>query len=158
MSIVTDVRSYADAALEQGKTAFTQASTAVSGAIDDLPALRPATASEPVLAALGAADLVASSVTKRVETLPCHTQVNGPPGTGKSYAVKVVRRLFPENAVVAYGAGSQRVLVYDPVSFKHRAIIFAEADSLPGVARFHVDDPWGNRLELVSTHTAAGPP
>src|SRR4051794_7157691 len=29
--------------------------------------------------------------------------------------------------------------------------------SLPGVARFYVDDPWGNRLELVSTPTAAGP-
>jgi heparin binding hemagglutinin HbhA len=76
MSIVNDVRSYADAALEQGKTAFSQASTAVSGAIDDLPTLRPAAATEPVLAALGAADLVASSVTKRVETLPAGTLAN----------------------------------------------------------------------------------
>jgi len=86
---------------------------------------------------------------KRVETLPCHTQLNGPPGTGKSYAVKVVRRLFPENAVVAYSAGSQRVLVYDPVSFRHKAIIFAEADSLPGVARGEEDNPAASLLRSL---------
>lgn len=73
MSIVTDARSYADAAIEQGKTAFVQASTVVSGVIDELPALRPASVTESAYAALGAADLLASSFSKRVEAWPAET-------------------------------------------------------------------------------------
>lgn len=66
MSIATDVRAYADAALEQGKTALTQATATVSTVnkrlVEDAP--------KPAFAAVGAADLVAETVAKRVEALP----------------------------------------------------------------------------------------
>jgi hypothetical protein len=41
MPIATDVRAYADAALKQGKTALSQASTAVNTATDRAVATRP---------------------------------------------------------------------------------------------------------------------
>jgi hypothetical protein len=72
MSIATDVRAYADAALEQGKTALTQATATVSTVnkrlVEDAP--------KPAFAALGAADLVAETVTKRVEALPAEAVAN----------------------------------------------------------------------------------
>lgn len=72
MSIATDVRSYADLALAQGKTALNQAGTAVASANKRLVADAP----KPAYAALGAADLVASTVTKRVEALPVEALQN----------------------------------------------------------------------------------
>lgn len=66
MSIATDVRTYADTALAQGKTVLTQATTVVASANKRLITDAP----KPAYAALGAADLVASTVTKRVEALP----------------------------------------------------------------------------------------
>jgi len=86
---------------------------------------------------------------KRVEALPCHTQLNGPPGTGKSFILKKVRTLLPENAYVTYDAGSQRVLIYDPASYKHKVIFFAEADSLPGVAKGEEDNPAASLLRSL---------
>ncbi|HEX8768080.1 MAG TPA: hypothetical protein VF714_06895, partial [Jatrophihabitans sp.] len=79
MSIATDVRAYADLALEQGKNVLSQAGAAVSTANKRLAADAP----KPVLAALGVADLVAATVTKqadllgkRVETLPADAADN----------------------------------------------------------------------------------
>jgi hypothetical protein len=73
MSIATDVRGYADLALEQGKNALSHAGAAVNNANKRLAAEAP----KPVLAALGAADMVAETLSKRaeavgkrVETLP----------------------------------------------------------------------------------------
>ena len=72
MSIATDVRAYADAALEQGKTALTQATATVTTVnkrlVEDAP--------KPAFAAVGAADLVAETVTKRVEALPAEAVAN----------------------------------------------------------------------------------
>jgi heparin binding hemagglutinin HbhA len=62
MSIATDVRAYADAALEQGKTALAQATTFNKRIVEDAP--------KPAFAAVGVADLVAETVAKRVEALP----------------------------------------------------------------------------------------
>jgi hypothetical protein len=80
MSIATDVRAYADAAIEQGKTVVTQASAAVASAnkriVDDLPTLRVGSVSAPAYAAVGAADLVAETVSKRVESLPTDAASN----------------------------------------------------------------------------------
>ena len=76
MSIATDVRAYADTALEQSKTVLSQATATISSAnkrlIEDaLPAaFRTSTVSSPAFAVVGAADLVAETVTKRVEALP----------------------------------------------------------------------------------------
>ena len=66
MSIATDVRFYADTALAQGKAALSNAGNAAvlvnKRLVTDAP--------KPAYAALGAADLVASVVTRRVEALP----------------------------------------------------------------------------------------
>ncbi|MDQ2837413.1 MAG: hypothetical protein M3Y42_13230 [Actinomycetota bacterium] len=72
MSIATDVRSYADTALAQGKVALSQAGTAVASANKRLVTDAP----KPAYAALGAADLVAATVTKRVESLPAEAVGN----------------------------------------------------------------------------------
>src|SRR5919107_3954816 len=65
MSIATDVRAYADLALEQGKNVLSQAGAAVSTANKRLAADAP----KPVLAALGVADLVATTVAKQADLL-----------------------------------------------------------------------------------------
>jgi hypothetical protein len=65
MSIATDVRAYADLALEQGKSALSQAGTAVVNANKRLATDAP----KPVLAALGVADLVADALGKQAEAL-----------------------------------------------------------------------------------------
>ena len=73
MSITTDARTYADSAVAQGKTALAHAGTALGQAGIALGAVNRrllADAPKPVYAALGAADLVAASVTKRAEELP----------------------------------------------------------------------------------------
>lgn len=66
MSIATDVRSYADTALSQGKAALSNAGNAAVLVNKRLVADAP----KPAYAALGAADLVATAVTRRVESLP----------------------------------------------------------------------------------------
>jgi hypothetical protein len=73
MSLATDARTYADSAVAQGKSALTHAGTALGQAGIALGAVNRrllAEAPKPVYAALGAADLVAASVTKRAEELP----------------------------------------------------------------------------------------
>ena len=93
MSIATDVRAYADLALGQGKSALSQAGSAVTNANKRLVADAP----KPVFAALGVADLVAATVTKRaelvgkrVETLPAEAAQNVAKAqdTGKSLITK----------------------------------------------------------------------
>jgi hypothetical protein len=73
MSIATDVRAYADLALEQGKNVLSQAGTAVSTANQRLAADGPKT----VFAALGVADLVAATVTKQAELLGKQAEMLG---------------------------------------------------------------------------------
>src|SRR3954451_4945005 len=73
MSITTDARTYADSAVAQGKSALAHAGTALGQAGVALGVVTRrllAEAPKPVYAALGAADLVAASVTKRAEELP----------------------------------------------------------------------------------------
>ncbi len=65
MSITTDIRAYADLALEQGRAALSQAGSAAGSANKRLTA----DAGKQLKAALGAADLVAETVGKQVETL-----------------------------------------------------------------------------------------
>jgi heparin binding hemagglutinin HbhA len=65
MPIATDVRAYADAALKQGKTALSQASTAVNTATERAVELVE-DAPKPVFAFLGAADLAVETVAKHL--------------------------------------------------------------------------------------------
>lgn len=105
MSNNTDVRAYADAARNQGKAtvgqgrvALEQAAAAASVAVDQAASaaasaavsavenankrlssaikFRPSAVTEPAYAAVGAADLVAETVTKRVEALPAQVLSN----------------------------------------------------------------------------------
>ena len=72
MSITTDARTYADSAVAQSRSALAHAGTALGQAGIALGAVNRrliAEAPKPVYAALGAADLVAGTVTKRVEEL-----------------------------------------------------------------------------------------
>ncbi|HEU5269562.1 MAG TPA: hypothetical protein VFU36_06515 [Jatrophihabitans sp.] len=68
-----DARSYADSAVAQGRSALAHAGTALGQAGIALGAVNRrllAEAPKPVYAALGAADLVTASLTKRAEELP----------------------------------------------------------------------------------------
>lgn len=38
-----------------------------------------------------------------------------------------------------------------------RGINVADDDSIPGIRRFHTEDPWGNRLEFVESPDQASP-
>jgi hypothetical protein len=73
MSIATDVRAYADLALEQGKSALSQAGTVVNNANKRLATDAP----KPVLAALGVADVVAETLSKRAEDLSKRAETVG---------------------------------------------------------------------------------
>lgn len=80
--------------------------------------------------------LIYLAVTSRLLALdkaamPVHTLLAGPPGGGKSFILKVTRSLFPSECWYEISAGSPKVLIYDDDDIRHRAIIYAEADSLP---------------------------
>src|SRR6185503_12961458 len=73
MSIATDARTYAGSAVAQGRSALAHAGIALGQAGVALGAVNRrllAEAPKPVYAALGAADLVTASLTKRAEELP----------------------------------------------------------------------------------------
>lgn len=101
MSYNNDVRDYADAALNQGKAAIgqgrvaveqaaaaagvavEQASTVAASVVENATKrfnstlkLRPTNVTEPAYAAVGAADLVAETLTKRLESLPADVLTN----------------------------------------------------------------------------------
>jgi heparin binding hemagglutinin HbhA len=92
MSIATDVRSYADAAVEQGKTVLTQASSTLTTANKRIVA----DAQKPVYAWIGAADLIAESLGKRVEALPSEALANLAKAqeTGKARLTKAQQDAF----------------------------------------------------------------
>src|SRR5712692_288088 len=53
---------------------------------------------------------------------PCHLQLNGPAGTGKSYICDAVLSLFPAASLLRYDATSPRVMLYDEVPIKHKIL------------------------------------
>jgi hypothetical protein len=77
---------------------------------------------------------------KRKGTLPCHFQVNGPAGTGKTYLVDSVLDLFPNPFVLRYDSTSPKVMVHDPAPLKHLIVYYTEADSIPGAGRAGEED------------------
>jgi hypothetical protein len=68
---------------------------------------------------------------RRLGALPAHLGLIAASSAGKSYTEKTVRRLLPDDVVLAYEAGSPKVLVYDARDLRHKVVIFGEADSLP---------------------------
>jgi hypothetical protein len=75
--------------------------------------------------------LVYVALTSRLLTRPLNLALVSPSATGKNYAVDSARALVPPHAVYFVSAGSQKALVYAAGDFKHRVVIFAEADSIP---------------------------
>src|SRR5918996_4585229 len=67
----------------------------------------------------------------RQGAMPVHLLLLGPPSAGKSYTLKVILGLLPEEAKHEIDAGSPRTLIYDDTPLQHRVLVFGEADSLP---------------------------
>lgn len=84
MSLVTDVRGYAETALEQGKTIAGQAQSRLGAASEDAQGQLKSyagTARKQAYALLGAGDVAISTISKRAETLPGEAR-----GKAQSYA------------------------------------------------------------------------
>ncbi len=67
----------------------------------------------------------------REGAMPVHLLLAGLTSAGKSYTLRVVKRLLPPEAYHEIDAGSPSVLIYDTADLQHRLLIFGEADSLP---------------------------
>jgi hypothetical protein len=67
----------------------------------------------------------------RSGTMPVHLLLVGVPSAGKSFTLKIVVRLLPEEAHHEIDAGSPKTLIYDNADLQHRVVIFGESDSLP---------------------------
>ena len=89
MSIANDVRAYADLAVEQSKIALHQAK-ATAGTVNKRLA---EDATKPALAAIGAADLAAESLRKRLENAPSLvSNVGKGPESGRAALSKAVAK------------------------------------------------------------------
>jgi len=89
MSIANDVRAYADLAVEQSKIALHQAK-ATAGTVNKRLA---EDATKPALAAIGAADLAAESLRKRLENAPSLvSNVGKAPESGRAALSKAVAK------------------------------------------------------------------
>lgn len=71
------------------------------------------------------------ALTSRNLEKPLNIAVIAPSASGKNRAVDGATDLMPESAYFVEKAGSARALVYSTESYEHRAIIIAEADSIP---------------------------
>ena len=67
----------------------------------------------------------------RAGSMPVHLLLVGVPSSGKSYTLKIVALLLPDDVVHEIDAGSPRSLIYDNADLTHKIIIFGESDSLP---------------------------
>ena len=75
------------------------------------------------------------AITSRHFPRPLNVAVIGASAVGKNRKVDYARSLHPPDAYHYVSASSERALIYyerdNPDVFKHRVVIFAEADSLP---------------------------
>ena len=70
-------------------------------------------------------------ITSRLLDSPVNLAFVAPSGAGKNRAVDAAVELMPPEAVHILQAASNRALIYSEEDYKHRTIIFAEADSIP---------------------------
>jgi hypothetical protein len=116
LSIATDARAYADAALEQGKSVLSQATNAVNAATDRVVELVEEEAPKSAFAVVGAADLAVETVTKRVEAFPSETAINVAKAQESSKALlskaqtEALNRLYELKAKIDAGLESARGL------------------------------------------------
>lgn len=71
------------------------------------------------------------ALTSRLLDRPLNLAFVAPSGAGKNRAVDAALELMPPEAFHLEKAGSARALIYSEESFEHRAVIVAEADSIP---------------------------
>jgi hypothetical protein len=67
----------------------------------------------------------------RPGSMPVHLLLLGSPSSGKSYTLRVVLRLLPDDAYQVIESGSPHALIYGAGDLRHRIVVFGEADSLP---------------------------
>ena len=80
---------------------------------------------------LTAPSMVYLALTSRLLERPLNVACVAPSSAGKNRAVDAATDLMPSEAFFLEKAGSARALIYSEESFEHRAVIVAEADSIP---------------------------
>ena len=75
--------------------------------------------------------LVFVSMTSRLLERPMNIAIVAQSAAGKNRAVDAGAALMPPEALYVERAGSERALIYAGDDFKHRVVIFTEADSIP---------------------------
>lgn len=74
-------------------------------------------------------------------------------GGGQELHIGIEEPFVPASkAHPAFRVASERALVAlaDALDAAGHAVAWAATDEIPGRARFHVADPWGNRIELLA--------
>ncbi|MEX2227478.1 MAG: CHC2 zinc finger domain-containing protein [Dehalococcoidia bacterium] len=71
------------------------------------------------------------ALTSRLLRRPLNLAFVAPSAAGKNRAIDAALALMPESAYYLEKAGSARALIYSDASYEHRAVVVAEADSLP---------------------------
>lgn len=78
------------------------------------------------------------ALTTRHFDRPISVAVKGPSAGGKSFLVDKVLGFFPSSAYYMLSSMSSKALIYTKVNFKHRFILFAEADGITEQAEYYI--------------------
>lgn len=76
------------------------------------------------------AKLLVLAFTSRLVERPVNVYIRGESSTGKSHLMKTVAQLFPEDALISMTGMSERALVYDQRSYRHRFLLVSESTAL----------------------------
>jgi len=83
-------------------------------------------------------------------SLPGHTQVNGHPGSGKSYGADLVLlKMHPAECVLEKDSGSMKSLVHDDEPVKHRVLYYTQSNARREHARQGLRRGAGGRVVLL---------
>jgi len=77
------------------------------------------------------AKLAYVALTSRLLKRPMNLAFVAEAATGKNATVDAARALVPPDEVYVFNAGSPRALLYTEKDFRHRVVIFTEADGIP---------------------------
>ncbi|HLQ24123.1 MAG TPA: hypothetical protein VK132_12995, partial [Gemmatimonadales bacterium] len=77
------------------------------------------------------AKLAYVALTSRLLKRPMNLAFVAEAATGKNATVDAARALVPPDEVYVFNAGSPRALLYTEKDFRHRVVIFTEADAIP---------------------------
>jgi hypothetical protein len=80
------------------------------------------------------AQLVYVALTSRFLKRPINLALVADSSAGKNMTIDVALMLVPREAVYMFSAGSPRSIIYTDEDFRHRVVVFKEADSIPSGA------------------------